>query len=518
MKSLVLLTAFTLACLSGYAQSKIPDKAVNPIIYADVPDLAIIRVGDTYYMSSTTTHMAPGVPIMKSTDLVNWQMVGYAYDVLDEMDALNLDNGKSAYGSGSWASSLRYHNGVFYLTTFCGTTHKTYVYTTKDIEKGPWKKASFTPMLHDHSLFFDDDGKVYMVYGSGKIMLAELNSDAAGIKPGTESKVIIENASAPAGPNIGLPAEGSQLFKIDGWYYLFNICWPKGGMRTVTVHRAKKITGPYEGRVALQDRGIAQGGLICTPDGKWYTYLFRDFGSVGRIPYWAPVHWEDGWPVLGINGVVPDSLDLPASKGIMGEIVASDEFIRKKGDRVLPYAWQWNHQPANSLWSLQQRPGYLRLTTGRVDSSLFLARNMLTQRTYGPQCSGITALDATNMKEGDCAGLTLFQKEYGWIGVKAEKNKRYLVMVSNVAGQPVEQERIPLEQKTIYLKADCDFRELTDKGYFYYSLDGRSWVKFGTVLQMKYTLPHFIGYRYGVFNYATKTAGGYADFDYFRWN
>ena len=275
-------------------------QANNPIIFADVPDMAMVRVGDVYYMSSTTMHMSPGVPIMKSKDLVNWQLVNYAYDTLANVDELNLDNGKSTYGKGSWASSLRYHNGLYYVTTFAQTTGRTHIFTTKDIERGPWKVTSFKPDYHDHSLFFDDDGRVYMIYGGGKLKLVELTADVSGVKPGTTEQVIIENASAPAGTNIGLPSEGSQLFKVHGKYYLFNIVWPKGGMRTVIVHRADKITGPYEGRIALQDLGVAQGGLIDTPDGNWYAYLFRDFGAVGRIPYLVPVTWSEGWPVLGM--------------------------------------------------------------------------------------------------------------------------------------------------------------------------------------------------------------------------
>src|ERR1051325_10365008 len=113
-------------------------KAQNPIIFADVPDMSMVRVGAVYYMSSTTMHMSPGVPIMKSTDLVNWKLVSYAYDVLDSGDELDLSNGKSMYGRGSWASSLRFHNGVYYVSTFSGTTGKTYIYTTADIERGPW--------------------------------------------------------------------------------------------------------------------------------------------------------------------------------------------------------------------------------------------------------------------------------------------------------------------------------------------------------------------------------------------
>src|ERR1044072_3525888 len=172
--------------------------------------MSIVRVGGTYYMSSTTMHMSPGVPIMRSQDLINWTLVNYAYDTLANVDELNLQNGKSTYGRGSWASCIRYYNGLFYVSTFAQTTGKTYIYTTKDPEKGPWKATSFKPAYHDHSLFFDDDGRIYMIYGGGKLKLIELNSDLSGKKPGTTEQVIIDNASAPPGNNIGLPAGGSQ--------------------------------------------------------------------------------------------------------------------------------------------------------------------------------------------------------------------------------------------------------------------------------------------------------------------
>src|ERR1035437_7796844 len=138
------------------------DSAQNPIIHADVPDMAMICVDRTYYMRSTTMHMSPHVPIMKSKDLVNCQLIGYACDTLGDNDALTLQNGKNAYGAGSWASSLRYHDGVFYVTMSSSTTGKTYVCRTKDIEKGPWTVNSFSPSLPDGSLVFDDDGRVYM--------------------------------------------------------------------------------------------------------------------------------------------------------------------------------------------------------------------------------------------------------------------------------------------------------------------------------------------------------------------
>ncbi|GAB3296386.1 glycoside hydrolase family 43 protein [Hymenobacter humi] len=516
MKNYLFLLLAGLTLWGPAARAQAPP-AHNPVVYADVPDLSMIRVGNTYYMSSTTMHMSPGVPLMKSTDLVNWRLVSYAYDTLSGTDAMALANGKSTYGRGSWASSLRYHQGTYYVSTFAQTTGKTHVYSTKNIEKGPWKAVSFRPSLHDHSLFFDDDGRVYMVYGQGKLQLAELTADVSGLKPGTTPQVIIENASAPAGPNINLPAEGSQLFKVNGKYYLFNIAWPRGGMRTVIVHRADKITGPYEGRVALQDLGVAQGGLIDTPDGRWYSYLFRDFGAVGRIPYLLPVQWEGGWPVLGSPaGKVPETLPLPANKSLLPGLVASDEFTRRTGEPALPLVWQWNHNPDNQRWSVTKRPGYLRLQTGRVDTSFLLARNTLTQRTIGPVCAGTTALDVAHLQPGDFAGLGVLQKRYGLVGVQASQGAKGIVMVSAESEKPVELQRLPLRQDKVYFKIECDFRDRKDVATFFYSLDGKAWQPVGKPLKMAYTLPHFMGYRFALFNYATQAAGGCADFDYFR--
>ena len=493
--------------------------AQNPIIWADVPDLAVIRVRDTYYMSSTTMHLSPGLPIMKSKDLVNWRIVSYAYDVLADNDALTLQNGKNAYGQGSWASSLRYHGGTFYVSTFSASTGKTHVYRTKNIEKGPWTASSFSPALHDHSLFFDDDGRVYMVHGGGDIRLTELTADASGIKPGGVNQVIVPNATLVAGPNAGLPAEGSQIRKINGKYYLSSITWPRGGMRTQLIFRADKLTGPYEGRVALEDGGVAQGGLIDTPRGDWYALLFQDHGAVGRTPFLVPVSWKDGWPVLGVAGKVPRTLNLPAGTlgaGGAAGIVASDEFDRKPGQPAFPLAWQWNHNPDDRYWSLTRRPGFLRLTTGRVDADFLSARNSLTQRTFGPESSGTVALDVSGMKDGDFAGLAALQKGYGFVGVKRVGGANFIVMVSARSDSPAEAQSVPLTYKMVFLKVDCDYKNKADKAYFSYSLDGKEWTPIGQPLQMVYTLPHFMGYRFALFNYATNTSGGFVDFDYFR--
>jgi beta-xylosidase len=303
---------------------------------------------------------------------------------------------------------------------------------------------------------------------------------------------------------------------MNGKYYLFNITWPRGGMRTVVVHRADRLTGPWEGKLVFQDLGVAQGGIVDTPDGRWYAYLFRDYGSVGRIPYIVPMRWENGWPVIGTDGKVPEILDLPSGKGLIPGIVASDEFKRRKGNSPLPPAWQWNHNPDNALWSVTRRKGFLRLTTGRIDTLFTQARNTLTQRTIGPVCSGSTLIDVSNMKEGDFAGLALLQKKYGIVGVRYSNGVRSVVMINAQSGSPVEAESVPLTQAKVYLKAECDFTDRRDIAYFFYSIDGKTWRPIGNRLKMEYSMPHFMGYRYGLFNYATLEPGGYVDFDWFH--
>lgn len=518
--SLLVLTLMTTgpALAQDAATQDAPEQAHNPIIWADVPDPSVIRVGDTYWMSSTTMHMCPGLPIMKSKDLVNWELSSYAYDRLGDNDAVNLDNGENMYSRGTWASSMRHHDGLFVVSTFSFTTGLNYVFTTDDPDSGEWKRHEFGPVMHDHSLFFDDDGRVYMIYGGTDIRIREIEPDFSGVKERGVDRMLIEDVGSPAGDNLMLGGEGSQLRKIDGKYYLMNITWPRGGMRTVIVHRADSLDGPWEGRVALQDKGVAQGSLVDTPEGDWYATLFRDYGAVGRIPYLVPVSWEDGWPVFGVDGEVPMTLDLPANgqgaSGV-GGIVSSDDFERSESDSKLPLAWQFNHQPDGN-WSLDERPGYFRIRTSRVDENVEQARNTLTQRTFGPASTASTTLDTSGMKPGDVAGLICLMADYGYVGVEATEQGKDLVMVRAEDRRPVELERVPLDQETVQLRIDCDFQNRADTATFSYSLDGESWTPIGEPVQLRYTLVHFMGARFGLFNYATETAGGHADFDDFH--
>ena len=198
----------------------------NPIIWADNPDPAIVRVDDAYYMVSTTMYYAPGVPVMKSTDLAQWRTVGYAYQTLINNDEQNLNNGKSAYAKGSWASSIRYHKGYFYVLTPSYTSGKTHIYKTADVENGPWSEVQLPYMYHDPSLFFDDDGTAWVIYGSGnEIKYVELNGDASGLKQNGRSGILggVNIDQVTGSSNYYVKQEGSHMEKIDGKYYLFTI-------------------------------------------------------------------------------------------------------------------------------------------------------------------------------------------------------------------------------------------------------------------------------------------------------
>lgn len=323
----------------------------NPVIYADVPDMDIIRVNDTYYMVSTTMHLSPGCPIMKSKDLVNWEIVNYVYDILGDTDAMNLRNGESMYGNGQWAASLQYHNNKYYVAFNSNTTGHAYIYTTDDIEKGSWTKTELAKSYHDMALFFDDNTP-YIVYGSGEIKYVELSEDLSGEKEGGKRGTLFSaHSGADAGKfDGGLSFEGTHVMKKDGYYYVFNICWPSGKPRIEVCHRSKSfIDGTWETKEILNanfsnngtNAGVAQGGVIDTKDGRWYGFMFQDHGAIGRTPILTDCKWIDGWPMLGKDGdgkTVEAEMKLPVEGSESKSLVKSDEFYNDAEHRVFAAA------------------------------------------------------------------------------------------------------------------------------------------------------------------------------------
>ena len=523
----------------------------NPVMYSDVPDVDVAYDGHYYYMVSTTMYFAPGIPIMRSTDMVHWSIVDYTSPILDDTDALALRNGKNAYSKGSWAASIRFHNGTYYISAASQTTNETYIYTTKSIENGPWTRSVLAGYNHDQSLMFDGDS-LYLVYGSGQIDLRPLTENGDGtVSYGGAASVLVNNANINNGTGLG--AEGHHAYKIGDYYYDFMIEWPSGGIRQEITWRSKTLTpqsqgGDWEGQVVFSQRatvqgqagdGAAQGGVVQGADGKWYAMLFQDQGSLGRSPQLASVTWSaDGWPQYTLT----QKTAIPTGGGAATptDIVASDEFdnsATKAGywnatnysdlttqpedaynGSNLPLQWQWNHNPDNRYWSLTDNPGHLRLTTGSLSTNFLDARNTLTQRSYGPTSSGVVALDVSHMKDGDSAGLGGLQEQYGSVGVTMSGGTKNIVMqTADTTGKlNYTSPAVPLTASTVYLKEDFNFQTGANTIKFYYSLNGTAWTPIGTTAPTSYSLTLFTGYRFALYNYATATTGGYVDFDYFH--
>ena len=485
----------------------------NPILYVDSPDPSIVRVDDAYYMVTTTMHFAPGVPVFKSTDLAQWRTVGYAYQTLTNNNNMNLNNA-DAYGKGSWASSIRYHKGFFYVLTPSYTTNKTHLYKTADVENGPWSEVQL-PFYHDPSLFFDDDGTVWVFYGSGdQISYVQLNDDASGVKAGGKSGKLggVSVNQVTGTSNYYVQQEGSHMEKVNGEYYLFTISWPAGKSRSEIVYRSKSLLSGFSGRYFLSDNGVAQGGIFDTPDGKWYALLFRDSGPVGRMSHLVPMEWKDGWPVPTSGSKAPATLDLPEAPLPGYGMVTSDDFDSDQ----LALEWQFNHNPDNKNWSLTANPGFYRITTSRTDSRVVSAKNTLTQRTFGPKCSGRTLVDGSGMKDGDMAGLVALQDDKGFVALAKDGGSYKVVMYTGNKDGERQAASQALSDSKVYLRIDFDLPIDRGTAYFYYSTDGNTWTKIGSEVKLNYDLHMFVGVRWGLFNFATKTAGGYADFDWFK--
>lgn len=488
----------------------------NPIFFSDVPDVDVLRHGDAYYMVSTTMHMMPGCPIMKSTDLINWEIQSYLYDTIEENDGYELKNGKNTYGRGQWATSLRYHNGIFYACFVCNDMNQTYIYHTTDIESGNWQRYVLDGIYHDPSLLFDED-RLFIIYNCGDVKIRELKPDASGV---LENGIHQPLFSTPS-ENIGLRCEGCHAYKIGEFYYLIFIEWPKDGhgRRREVCYRSKELLGPYERKIILDDdlgyhnKGVAQGAIFDTPDGEWFAMLFQDHDAVGRIPCVMPVNWEDGWPIPGIDGKVPQNFEGPLESKQTYAMVISDEF--NHDSNVLALNWQWNHNPDPEKWSFTKRKGYLRLETGQLATNILDARNTLTQRTEGPKCRAISHLEIEHMKAGDYAGLVALQSHYGMVGVTKNEDGNFLL--SMMTKDSHIEEELLLTASDIYLKIEFDYEDSRDIAEFFYSADGKTWTKIGCDLHMLYTLDHFMGYRIGLYNYATKESGGYVDFEYFHY-
>jgi xylan 1,4-beta-xylosidase len=497
----------------------------NPLFYDEFSDPDMIRVGDDFYLTGTTMHAMPGLPILHSRDMVNWDFVGYVLDTLDLGPAYRLEDGKSIYGQGIWAPSFRYHNGTFYI--FSNVNHATTQMFTATSPKGPWTRTPMKRTFHDLSVLFDDDGKVYVVWGYQELHFAQLDASLTDIVPGSE-RIITQK-----GAGLG---EGSHFYKFGKAYYITTAEY--AGSFRMPAARAPSPLGPWEINPSISEHedfgerkgyhlaggkdvahilppdpkdrdhlSLHQGGIIQTPAGDWWGWSMFEGNSVGRLTALSPVTWKDGWPYFGLPGnlgrsprtwVKPIASNAPPR----APYVRSDRF-----DGKLNAVWQWNHVPDPTHWSLSERPGALRLHT--LPAAGFLAaRNTLTQRAIGPQSTVTAELDASGLADGDVAGLALLNRPYAWLGVERSAKGLSIVRFDENGGRVAI---VPVLGNHLWLRAACDFD--SEQSRFSYSTDGRHYSDLEPDFTTVYQLMTFQGVRYGLFAFNQRgITGGHADF------
>jgi beta-xylosidase len=492
----------------------------NPIVRADFPDPDVIRVGNTYYMVSTTMHNFPGATILKSQDMVNWEYCAHPLQQLSNKDGYNLLKNTNAYASGMWACSMKYHNGTFYILIneklpTDGWNLQGWLLTATNPE-GKWTARKLSRSYYDPGMLFDE-GKVYVACGIGNIVMCELD-EKFNFK--REQKVISDKD--------GL--EGCHLYKKDGYYYIYATYggWPSGQ----TVFRSQNIFGPYEEKMVVEKsynnvpNTIHQGALIEDVKGKWWTIMQEDLGALGRMPNLQPVNWVSGWPVVGSNGTPYKSfVDKRTKPSFAGDnrvkrLPTTDVF------RTYPLGmqWEWNHNPDNTAWSLFERPGWLRLKAMTKTTTLPQARNILTQRIFAKQnkpSTGTVRLDVRGMNDGDRSGICILQDPFAAIAVEKTGDKYQFVWWQDkvrdagsnfTAAEKTKEFEIGTDS-IVYLRAAIKYGE--NKTSFYYSLDNNTWTALGSQTSLSFNLSVFVGARFGLFNYATKSTGGVVDFDWF---
>lgn len=525
MKWFVAIVFLSLLAAAAPAQ----DTYRNPILFSDYSDPDVIRVGSRYYMTASSFHFSPGLPLLESRDLVHWTLVGHALPRLpfdpkyDLPGPLGFADGSPRarffaemghrYSAGVWAPAIRHHQGHFFIY-FATPTEGIFMVSAKKFE-GPWSEPVALiaePRLEDPCPFWDDDGQAYLIHsrvGAGPLILHRMSADGARVLDA--GRTIVEDP-------VNLPVlEGPKLLKRNGWYYIFA---PYGGVEKgpQAVLRSKDIWGPYEARTVLAQGNTTvqaphQGGYVETPKGQAWFAHFNSTGAYGRIVHLQPVRWVDDWPIMGepIEGstttgqpVMTHAMPDVGRKWPPVTIRTSDEFAGK----TLGVQWEWNHNPLDSHWNLAARPGFLRLTAMRA-TDFVAARNTLTQVLHGPATEITTRLEVDGMRDGQRAGLAVLQVQPNWIGVVQVAGKRYITWSS--AGAQLQGPVLDGIAVQLRLRVAAD-----ETASYEYSVDeGRTFVALGTPAKLRFSW--WKGARPALFTFnAGPGEPGHADFDWFR--
>jgi beta-xylosidase len=473
----------------------------NPPLNADYPDPDIIRVGRDFYFASTTFANAPGLTLLHSRDLVNWDIISHLIPRLDGSPKFDLADGGS-YRHGIYAPSLRYRDGVFYVAV-TPVGQNTRIYRATD-PKGPWTHVTLDRAAFDPALFFDDDGAVYLatsIGSDGTITLHTLDHYVTRI---TASRVIYYNKGA----------EGSKLIKRAGFYYLFNAI---PGKLALTVSRARRLDGPWQTRPQIDDTtGGHQGAIVDLPDGGWYGFVMRDSGAIGRVTNISPIFWQDDWPVWGTPdapGRVPDVAPKPIAGQPVIQPPSSDDFATS----MLGRQWQWNHNPLDRLWSLTERPGWLRLHAA-PGSQFWWARNTLVQKGQAPRARGEMLIDTKALRHGDVCGFGTLGKFSAQLAVLGGTNTLTMRVTEDRKDGPhvdIREAARHFKGSRLWLRTDMDFP--AKQATLSYSEDGRRFTPIGGTVPLVFDWQTgtFQGVQFALSCYNPAGKGGWLDVDRF---
>ncbi|THU98001.1 beta-xylosidase [Dendrothele bispora CBS 962.96] len=487
----------------------------NPVVWEDLADVDLLRVNDTFYYSASTMHFSPGAPILRSYDLVNWEYIGHSVPSLDFGDSKYSLDGGTAYIRGIWASTLRFRpsNGKYYWVGCIDFWHS-FIYTADEID-GEWTQASSigNNCYYDCGLLIDDDDKMYVVYGGGTdISVAQLSDD--GLSEVSHQVVYTSDISR----------EGNRLYKRGSNYYIITDD-PSAGTEYILKSTSGPF-GPYERRTLVAGVGspingggsLAQGAFVDTPAGDWWYMAFSWAYPAGRIPVLSPITWDDDdWPETEFtNNQWASSYPLPLPARPLQSFTGVDNFTS------IGPEWEWNHNPDTSSFELNEG---LVLRTASVTTDLYAAKNTITHRILGPKASGTILLDISAMTDGDRAGISMFRQISAYIGVKQTGNTRQLVMVNGLdmisssggtsdwvtSSEGSEVATAALSGTQVWLRVTADIAPAaigTTSATFSYSTDGNNFTNLGNTLSMSTDWEFFMGYRFGIFNFATSKLGG----------
>jgi beta-xylosidase len=498
----------------------------NPVLHADYSDPDAIRDGDRYYMTSSSFNAVPGLPLLTSTDMVNWELVGHALPRLVPAERYVT----ARHGEGVWAPSLRHHDGKFWI--FYPDPDVGIFVTTATSFTGPWTEPRLLlpgKGIIDPTPLWDEDGKAYLLHAWAKsraginniLTLRSMAPDASRLLD-TEGKTVIDGNKLPNYRTL----EGPKFYKANGYYYVFA---PAGGVDEgwQSVFRSRSITGPYEDRIVMDQgnttiNGPHQGAWVRAQDGRDWFLHFQDRKAYGRVVHLNPMRWADGWPIIGEDGPRAGTGQpvLTYAKPVAGSAIkvppASDEF----DGPALGLQWQWNANPDPRWASLTERPGMLRLHTQAAPAFADYVRgvpSLLAQKLPAPSFVVNTHVALKNAQGGDRAGLIVNAMQYAWLGLRKNAGATELVYTSCTPAKERCTEKtgvvLPSAPSSLYLRMTMAAGAMAS---FSYSIDNVTFVPAGQPLEI--SKGRWVGAQVGLFSVGNKAGSpaSHLDVDYFR--